>query len=214
MNRRRLMAWLSSVGLFGSAVLSVFSNLVFIKPRATYGQPQRFNIGKPDEYPSGTRIAMETGASASSAKATSWQPSPPPARTWDASSASPTRDSPVPATVRASTRTATSLADRRRNRCHGSKSASRPTASSKWTRTLKSSPGATSTYEPGHQISLVLDRPSRSAVEPLAFASFATRCPPTTWNAPPPASPISSCTFTPSRCTATRCGPSTLWASA
>jgi nitrite reductase/ring-hydroxylating ferredoxin subunit len=59
MNRRRLMAWLSSFGLFGSAVLSVFSNLVYIKPRATYGQPQRFNIGKPDEYPSGARIAME-----------------------------------------------------------------------------------------------------------------------------------------------------------
>jgi cytochrome b6-f complex iron-sulfur subunit len=58
MNRRRLMAW-SSFGLFGSAVLSVFSNLVYIKPRATYGQPRRFNIGKPDEYPSGARIAME-----------------------------------------------------------------------------------------------------------------------------------------------------------
>ena len=60
MNRRRLLTWLSSFGLFGSAVLSVFSNLVFIKPRATYGQPQRFLIGKPDEYPPGARIAMET----------------------------------------------------------------------------------------------------------------------------------------------------------
>ncbi len=59
MNRRRMLAWLSSFGLCGSAVLSAFSNFVFIKPRATYGQPQRFNIGKPDEFPSGTRIALE-----------------------------------------------------------------------------------------------------------------------------------------------------------
>ncbi|MBK9168029.1 MAG: Rieske (2Fe-2S) protein [Bryobacterales bacterium] len=57
--RRRMLAWLSSVGLFGSAVLSAFSNFVFIKPRATYGTPQRFSIGKPDDYPAGTRIAME-----------------------------------------------------------------------------------------------------------------------------------------------------------
>ena len=59
MNRRRMLAWLSSFGLAGSAVLSAFSNLVFIKPRATYGQPQRFSIGKPDNYPSGARIALE-----------------------------------------------------------------------------------------------------------------------------------------------------------
>jgi cytochrome b6-f complex iron-sulfur subunit len=55
-----MLAWLSSFGLCGSAVLSAFSNFVFIKPRATYGQPQRFNIGKPDEFPSGTRIALES----------------------------------------------------------------------------------------------------------------------------------------------------------
>jgi cytochrome b6-f complex iron-sulfur subunit len=59
MNRRRMLTWLSSFGLAGSAVLSAFSNFVFIKPRATYGQPQRFNIGKPDAFPSGTRIALE-----------------------------------------------------------------------------------------------------------------------------------------------------------
>ena len=59
MNRRRMLTWLSSFGLAGSAVLSAFSNLVFIKPRATYGQPQRFAIGKPDEYPSGAKIALE-----------------------------------------------------------------------------------------------------------------------------------------------------------
>ncbi len=59
MSRRKLLGWLSGVSLFGSAVLSAFSNFVFIKPRATYGQPQRFSIGKPEEFPSGARIAME-----------------------------------------------------------------------------------------------------------------------------------------------------------
>ena len=59
MDRRRILTWFSSVGLFGSAVLSAVSNLVFIKPRATYGQPQRFNIGKPDQFAAGTRIALE-----------------------------------------------------------------------------------------------------------------------------------------------------------
>lgn len=56
--RRKMLAWLTSMGLFGSAVVSVFSNLVFIKPRATYGLPTRFSIGVPDDYPSGTRIAL------------------------------------------------------------------------------------------------------------------------------------------------------------
>ncbi|MBX7223527.1 MAG: Rieske (2Fe-2S) protein [Blastocatellia bacterium] len=57
-NRRQLLLWLSSMGLFGSAFVSIFSNLVFIKPRATYGQPNRFAVGKPDDYPPGTRIAL------------------------------------------------------------------------------------------------------------------------------------------------------------
>lgn len=56
--RRRMLAWLTSVGLFGSAVVSLFSNLIFIKPRATYGQPNRFPIGRPESYPPGTRIAL------------------------------------------------------------------------------------------------------------------------------------------------------------
>jgi cytochrome b6-f complex iron-sulfur subunit len=57
--RRRVLAWLSSVGLFGSGVLAVLSNLIFFKPRVTYGQPATFQIGKPDDYPPGTRIARE-----------------------------------------------------------------------------------------------------------------------------------------------------------
>jgi cytochrome b6-f complex iron-sulfur subunit len=57
--RRRVLAWLSSVGLFGSAVLAAISDVVFFKPRVTYGQPATFQIGKPDDYPTGTRIARE-----------------------------------------------------------------------------------------------------------------------------------------------------------
>jgi cytochrome b6-f complex iron-sulfur subunit len=57
--RRRLLAWLSGFGLFGSAIVSIVSNLVFIKPRATYGQPNRFSIGKPEDFPSGARIALD-----------------------------------------------------------------------------------------------------------------------------------------------------------
>ena len=59
-SRRNVLGWLSGFGLFGSAILSAFSNLVFIKPRATYGEPQRFNIGKPDDFPSGTKLALES----------------------------------------------------------------------------------------------------------------------------------------------------------
>ncbi len=59
MPRRRLLAWLSSVGLFGSGVLAAVSNLVFFKPRVTYSPSARFSIGKPDEYPPGTRISRD-----------------------------------------------------------------------------------------------------------------------------------------------------------
>jgi uncharacterized membrane protein len=43
--RRRVLAWLASVGLLGSAVLAALSNWLFFKPRVTYGQPARFPIG-------------------------------------------------------------------------------------------------------------------------------------------------------------------------
>jgi cytochrome b6-f complex iron-sulfur subunit len=58
--RRRFLGWLSSLGLAGSGVLSAFSNFVFIKPRATYGDPQRFSVGKPEDFPAGTRVAIES----------------------------------------------------------------------------------------------------------------------------------------------------------
>jgi len=55
----RAPVWLSSVGLFGSAVLAALSNVIFFKPRVQYGQPAKFQIGKPEEFPPGTRIARE-----------------------------------------------------------------------------------------------------------------------------------------------------------
>jgi len=57
--RRKLLTWMSSFGLFGSFVIAVVSNLVFIKPRATYGQPNRFGIGKPEDFPPGSRLALD-----------------------------------------------------------------------------------------------------------------------------------------------------------
>jgi cytochrome b6-f complex iron-sulfur subunit len=57
--RRSVLAWFSSIGLFGSAVLAVISDLVFFKPRVTYSPSARFSIGKPDDFPSGTRIARD-----------------------------------------------------------------------------------------------------------------------------------------------------------
>ena len=60
MPRRQFLSWLSGVGIAGSALAAAFSTFVFMKPRATYGQPNRFRIGRPEEYPSGARIAIDT----------------------------------------------------------------------------------------------------------------------------------------------------------
>ncbi|MGA9642575.1 MAG: ubiquinol-cytochrome c reductase iron-sulfur subunit [Terriglobales bacterium] len=59
-NRRKLLSWLSGFGLFGSAVIAALANLIFIKPRVTYGAPNRFSIGKPEDFPPGARIALDT----------------------------------------------------------------------------------------------------------------------------------------------------------
>lgn len=56
--RRRMLAWLTGIGFAGSAVISVISNLVFIKPRVTYSEPSRLAVGKPDDFPPGTRLAL------------------------------------------------------------------------------------------------------------------------------------------------------------
>jgi cytochrome b6-f complex iron-sulfur subunit len=57
--RRRFLAWLTGAGMVGSALAGVFSTYVFMKPRATYGEPNRFGIGRPEEYPAGARIAID-----------------------------------------------------------------------------------------------------------------------------------------------------------
>ena len=58
--RRSFLFWLSSVALSGSALVSAVSNFVFLKPRATYGAPSRFSIGRPDDFQPGTRVAVDT----------------------------------------------------------------------------------------------------------------------------------------------------------
>ncbi|MGA3212003.1 MAG: ubiquinol-cytochrome c reductase iron-sulfur subunit [Terriglobales bacterium] len=60
MTRRKLLSWLSGFGLFGSLIITAFSNLIFIKPRVTYGQPNRFSIGKPEDFPPGARVSLDT----------------------------------------------------------------------------------------------------------------------------------------------------------
>ena len=59
MTRRKMLSWFSGFGLFGSLIITAFSNLIFIKPRATYGQPNRFSIGKPEDFPPGARVSLD-----------------------------------------------------------------------------------------------------------------------------------------------------------
>ena len=59
LTRRKVLSWLSGFSLCGSAIITVFSNFTFIEPRATYGQPNRFSIGRPEDFPPGARIALE-----------------------------------------------------------------------------------------------------------------------------------------------------------
>lgn len=59
MPRRDFLAWLSGLGVAGSALAAAFGTFVFMKPRVTFGQPNRFLIGRPEEYPSGARVAID-----------------------------------------------------------------------------------------------------------------------------------------------------------
>jgi len=59
MRRRDFLAWLSGIGVAGSALAGVFSTFFFMKPRVTFGQPNRFLIGRPEDYPSGARVAID-----------------------------------------------------------------------------------------------------------------------------------------------------------
>jgi hypothetical protein len=42
-SRRQVLSWFSSVGLVASAVVSSVANLLFIKPKVTYGPPNHFD---------------------------------------------------------------------------------------------------------------------------------------------------------------------------
>ena len=59
MRRRDFLAWLSGVGVVGSALAAAFSTFFFLKPRVTFGQPNRFLIGPPEDYPAGARVAID-----------------------------------------------------------------------------------------------------------------------------------------------------------
>ncbi len=58
-SRRSAIAWLSSSALAAAGLIAAAANFIFIKPRATYGAPARFPIGRPDDFPSGTRISLD-----------------------------------------------------------------------------------------------------------------------------------------------------------
>lgn len=56
--RRKALAMTSFLGLMGATIMATFSNLLFFKPRVTYGEPSRFRVGKPDSFPLGTRLPL------------------------------------------------------------------------------------------------------------------------------------------------------------
>jgi cytochrome b6-f complex iron-sulfur subunit len=56
--RRRVLAWTSVFGLLGAGLVATISNLLFFKPRVTYGEPSRFRIGRPESFPLGTRLPL------------------------------------------------------------------------------------------------------------------------------------------------------------
>jgi len=57
--RRRFLGWLTGLGIAGSAALGSLATFFFIRPRTTYGQPNRFKIGRPEGFPPGSRIAID-----------------------------------------------------------------------------------------------------------------------------------------------------------
>jgi cytochrome b6-f complex iron-sulfur subunit len=59
MPRLALLAWVSGVGVVGSALAAAFSTFFFMKPRVTFGEPNRFLIGRPEDYPAGAKIAID-----------------------------------------------------------------------------------------------------------------------------------------------------------
>lgn len=57
-SRRRALTLTSVFGLFGAGIVAAFSNLLFFRPRVTYGEPSRFRTGKPEALPLGTRLPL------------------------------------------------------------------------------------------------------------------------------------------------------------
>ena len=168
MTRRRVLSWLSGFGLFGSLIITALSNLIFIKPRATYGQPNRFSIGKPEDFPPGARVSLDTrrvcivrdGDKVAAISTTCTHRA--------ALSRSPRLASPAHATDRGTTRTATLLEDQRLEPFRGSRSASRLMAKSRSTKTPKSKRGTICAYEQPND-NLSLEDAGRVAGEHLAL---------------------------------------------
>jgi cytochrome b6-f complex iron-sulfur subunit len=46
------------VGIAGANAIALFSNLLFFRPRVTYGEPSRFLVGRPEAFPPGTRLPL------------------------------------------------------------------------------------------------------------------------------------------------------------
>lgn len=58
MNRRQALTLTSAIGLLGAGIVAGLSNLLFFRPRVTYGEPSRFRVGRPDALPLGTRLPL------------------------------------------------------------------------------------------------------------------------------------------------------------
>ena len=57
-SRRRVLTLTSAFGLLGAGLVAGLSNLLFLRPRVTYGEPSRFKVGRPESFPLGTRLPL------------------------------------------------------------------------------------------------------------------------------------------------------------
>ena len=58
LTRRRALTLTSVFGLLGAGLVAGLSNLLFFRPRVTYGEPSRFRVGKPEAFPLGARLPL------------------------------------------------------------------------------------------------------------------------------------------------------------
>lgn len=56
--RREALTLTSLLGLAGAGLVAGLSNLLFFRPRVTYGEPSRFRVGKPETFAPGTRLPI------------------------------------------------------------------------------------------------------------------------------------------------------------